>query len=134
VGLGWALTRGFDWFSLAEALNLKVDHPTIQVAIRVVQAMGLWLAIAVSLLVVMQGQWGVTPGKLCCRLRTLRTSLKPCGFAASLARELVMCVDASNFFCWTPGILSIALSNYRQRLGDLVADTIVVEAKSLNVR
>ena len=76
---------------------------------------------------VTQAKWEITPGKWLCRLRTVRTSLRPCGFARSLAREIVFFVDCGNFICWTPGILSIALTDHRQRLGDLVADTIVVE-------
>ncbi|MBC8115770.1 MAG: RDD family protein, partial [Candidatus Saccharimonas sp.] len=129
--LGWALTRGFDWLAWLEALNLKVDHPTIRVAARVASILALWLAIVVFSLLVVQARWGLTPGKWLCGLRTLRTTLKPCGFARSLVRETVMCVDACNFLCWTPGILSIAFTDCRQRLGDLVADTLVVEVRSL---
>ena len=40
-------------------------------------------------------------------------------------------VDSISLFCWTPGIVSIALTNRRQRLGDLVADTVVVETRSM---
>jgi len=129
--LGWLMTSSLDWHSLLEALNLQVDHPTITIAARVVSILATWcVAVAIALLAV-QGCWGLTPGKWCCGLRTLRTTLRPCGFARSLVREVVLFVDACNFLCWTPGILSIAFSDCRQRLGDLVADTIVVEARSL---
>lgn len=132
--LSWALTRGFDWFSLAEALNLHTDHPTIHAASRVIWILGVWLAFLISMLIVIQGRSGVTPGKWCCGLRTLRKTLRPCGFARSLAREFVMCVDTCNFLCWTPGILCIAFSDRRQRLGDLVADTIVIQSRSFASR
>jgi uncharacterized RDD family membrane protein YckC len=131
IGLGWAMTRGFDWSSLLEAINLRVDHPTVSIAARVAVILAAWLVVVVLSLLVVQAKWGITPGKWLCGLRVLRTSLRPCGFALSLVRELILSVDAGNFLCWTPGIVSIALTDRRQRLGDLVADTIVVDARSL---
>jgi uncharacterized RDD family membrane protein YckC len=131
-GVAWILMHDLDSLALFEALNLKIDHPTIQVVSEATVILGLWLAFAVVSLVIMQGCWGLTPGKWCCGLRTLRSTLRPSGIARSLARELVMWVDAGNFLCWTPGVLSIALTDYRQRLGDLVADTVVVESRSLS--
>ncbi len=131
AGLGWLMTLGFDWLTWLEAVNLKVAHPTVTVAARVAAILAVWLTILVISLLVAQGRWGFTPGKWLCGLRTLRTTLRPCGFARSLVREVVLGVDACNYLCWAPGILSIALTDFRQRLGDLVADTIVVEAASL---
>ena len=133
LGLGWAMLRGFDWLTLFEALNLRrVDHPTKDVAARVASILALWLVVVVLVLLIVQARWGVTPGKWCCGLRTLRTTLKPCGFARSLVREVVLSVDACNFLCWAPGIVCLAFTDYRQRLGDLVADTLVVEARLLS--
>jgi uncharacterized RDD family membrane protein YckC len=132
AGLGWLMMRGYNWLEFAEALNLGVYHPTIPVASRIATVLAVWLTINILAMLTTQGVWGVTPGKWLCRLKTVRTSLRPCGFARSLAREIVFFVDCCNFVCWTPGILSIALSDRRQRLGDFVADTIVVDANSLN--
>ncbi len=131
VGLGWLMTIGIDWQSFGEALNLHVDHPAIPVALCAVAAMAVWLIVFAFALLIVQAVWGLTPGKWLCRLRTVRTSLKPCGFARSLAREIVFFVDCGNFHCWTPGIVSIAFTDQRQRLGDLVADTIVIDSRSL---
>jgi uncharacterized RDD family membrane protein YckC len=85
----------------------------------------------ISLMLVIMQARGATPGKWLCGIRTLQTTLQPCGFARSLARELLLCVDNVNFVAWTPGILCIALTDCRQRIGDLVADTLVVEVRSL---
>ena len=131
VSLGWLMTFGLDRLSLAEALNLRVAHPTRLVALRVASILALWLVVLILSLLIAQARLGLTPGKWLCGLRTLRTTLRPCGFARSLVREVVLGVDAGNFLCWTPGILSIAFTDHRQRLGDLVADTLVVEARSL---
>ena len=131
VGLGWLMTRGFDWQAFAEAVNLHAGHPTINIASRVAKLLAVWLVVIVLGILIAQSIYGVTPGKWLCRLKTLRTTLRPCGFARSLVREIVFFVDCCNFLCWTPGIVSIAFTDRRQRLGDLVADTIVVETRSL---
>jgi uncharacterized RDD family membrane protein YckC len=131
-GVGYFLTRNFDWAAFAEALNLHVDHPTIPIASRIATVMAVWLVVIMFSLLISQAIWGVTPGKSLCRLKTVRTSLRPCGFAASLAREIVFFVDCCNFLCWTPGIVCIALTERRQRLGDLIADTIVVKSRSIH--
>lgn len=127
-GLGWLLTRGFDWQSWVEALNMNAMHWTIPFAQKIAVILGLWLVAMSFGMLIAQGNWGVTPGKWLCRLKTVRTSLRPCGFSRSLAREIVFFVDCCNFLCWTPGIVSIALTDRRQRLGDLVADTIVIRS------
>lgn len=130
VGLGWMLTQGLDWLTLAEAMQLRAAHPTMDHAIRVAWIIGAWIVAVQCLFLVTQGVWGVTPGKWCCGIRTMQTTLKPCGLARSLVREIVMCVDSCNLMCWTPAIVSIAMTDHRQRLGDLVADTIVVRTGS----
>ena len=131
VGLGWLMTQGLDWLTLAESLNLHVDHPTVRFALKVTCVLAIWLVAVVSAGLFAQAAWGITPGKWLCRLRTVRTSLRPIGFARSFAREIMFFVDCGHFLCWTPGIVSIACTGCRQRLGDLVADTIVIESRSL---
>jgi uncharacterized RDD family membrane protein YckC len=131
VALIWWLTRDMDWLTLIEALNLRVSHPTVDSAIRIISVLILWLVVCEGLIVVAQARWGVTLGKWCCGLRVLQTSLRPCGLARSLSRELILYVDACCFLCWTPGIASIALTDHRQRLGDIIGDTIVVRASTM---
>jgi uncharacterized RDD family membrane protein YckC len=126
VALAWWLTRDMDWLSLIEALNLKVSHPAVESATRIVCTLLLWLVVCEGLIVVAQARWGLTVGKWCCDLRVHQTSMRPCGLARSLVRELLLYVDACSFLCWTPGITSIALTDHRQRLGDIIGDTIVV--------
>jgi uncharacterized RDD family membrane protein YckC len=127
VGFIWM--RDFDWLSLAEAANLKLDHPTIHRATHVLIGLVILLTAEILLLLVIQGNWGVTPGKWLCRLRTVGTNLRPCGFARSLAREVMLILETCTLTFWLIPMLSIAFSSHRQRLGDLVADTIVVDAK-----
>ena len=81
------------------------------------------------MLVLMQARWGVTPGKWLFGLRTFGTSLRPCGIARSLLRELLMAVDAPLLLSPLPGITTMLVTGCRQRLGDLAADTLVVDAR-----
>jgi uncharacterized RDD family membrane protein YckC len=127
VALATWLTQELDWLSLAEALNLQLPHPTVSQAVRTVWTLVMWFVLCEMLLVLGQARWGLTIGKWCCGLRTLQTSLKPRGFTGSLVRELLFFVDVCGFLCWTPGIVSIALTDRRQRLGDIIADTVVVD-------
>ncbi|WP_029247160.1 RDD family protein [Schlesneria paludicola] len=128
IGFGWIVNPHFDWLTLAQALECQVSHPIVKAASELVIWVGIWMAFIAFAFVAIQGRWGVTPGKWCVGIRTLQSTLRPCGFSRSLAREIVMCVDTCNATWWVPGILSLALTSARQRLGDLVADTIVVEA------
>ena len=73
-----------------------------------------------------QGYWGVTLGKWICGIRTVRTTLRPCGFLRSLLREILIVVDTIFTWIWVPAVLSIAFTSCQQRLGDLAADTIVI--------
>ncbi len=79
--------------------------------------------------ILIQSRWGVTPGKWLLGLRTLRTTLRPCGVARSLLRELLMAVDAPLLLTPLPGITSMLSTECRQRLGDLAADTLVIQER-----
>lgn len=131
IGWGLILTRNFDWLSLAESVKRKIDHPVQQTAIQVVTILLIWLIVVIFLMVVIQGVWGVTLGKWLCCLRTLRTTLRPCGFARSLAREVMLVAETGHLLCWLPPMICIAFADYRQRFGDMASDTIVVESRSV---
>lgn len=132
LGLGWFLTRHWDWPTLIEALNLRIPHPAVSAAARTTNYLLAWLFAVVVAMIASQAFWGITPGKWLCGLRTVQTSLRPCGIARSVVREFVALIECGGFICWAPGIVSIALTERRQRLGDRIADTIVINAASLN--
>lgn len=73
-----------------------------------------------------EGRYGITPGKLVFGIRILTTTLRPAGFARSLARNTILWCDIPLLVTPLPAVVSMAFSEYRQRLGDRVADTIVV--------
>lgn len=67
---------------------------------------------------------GRTPGKRLLGLRVVRADGAPVGLADSLARNLLRAVELP--LAYAPAILAVALGPRRQRLGDLVAGTLVV--------
>lgn len=88
---------------------------------------GMWLA-GILVLSYTEGRYGVTPGKWLCGIRTMRTTLRPCGMLRSFARQLLVYADSVLLLTWIPGVLLIAFSKDWQRLGDLASDTVVILA------
>jgi uncharacterized RDD family membrane protein YckC len=70
---------------------------------------------------------GRTPGKRALGLRVVRADGAPVGPAESLVRNLLRALEVP--FGYAPGVIAIALSPRRQRLGDLVAGTLVVKER-----
>jgi uncharacterized RDD family membrane protein YckC len=73
---------------------------------------------------------GFTIGKLLCGVRVVRTNLEPMGLLRALARNILSLVESS-FFSGLVTLALIALTQNRQRLGDLVAGSVVVNAGGL---
>jgi uncharacterized RDD family membrane protein YckC len=70
---------------------------------------------------------GRTPGKRAMGIRVVGTDGAPVGLAESLARNLLRVVELP--LAYTPAILAVALGPRRQRLGDLVAGTLVIRER-----
>ena len=138
-----AIARGIDfvltvfpalfWLSVVmndDTIN-KLQQQTSQVGIQnplvlvLLSIIGMWFGITL-VLCYMEGFYGFTPGKWLMGIRTLRTTLRRCGMLRSFARELLVYVDGLFFLTWLPGVLLIALTPHWQRMGDLTADTIVI--------
>lgn len=73
---------------------------------------------------VLEGLFAATIGKLVVKIRVLGIDGEPCSFAASFKRNILRFID------WLPALyvlggLVVLASSRRQRLGDLVAETIV---------
>ena len=75
--------------------------------------------------VVLEGRFGQTPGKKLFAIAVVRENGEPCTYTAATIRTLLRFVD------WLPvgylvGFASILLTEHDQRLGDLLAGTVVV--------
>jgi uncharacterized RDD family membrane protein YckC len=80
--------------------------------------------------VIMGGQ---SPGKKLMKIRVIRTNGEPLDFATITLRNLLRVVDAFPFFHLVGGLVSI-VDKLSRRVGDIVADTIVVKEMEFNLR
>jgi uncharacterized RDD family membrane protein YckC len=74
---------------------------------------------------------GRTPGKRALGIRVVRADGGPVGLVESLARNVLRAVEVP--LGYAPGVLAIALGARRQRLGDLVAGTLVVRERRVDL-
>ncbi len=72
----------------------------------------------------LEGLLGWTVGKRICGIRVLRADFTPCGLSAGFLRNLMRIVDA--FFYYLAGVVCVAATRKWQRLGDMIAETVVV--------
>jgi uncharacterized RDD family membrane protein YckC len=75
--------------------------------------------------VVWEGLTGRTPGKSALRLRVLTTTGRPIHFTDAALRNILRAADALPN-AYVTGLVSMALTRRFQRLGDLVAGTMVI--------
>jgi len=71
-----------------------------------------------------EGIWGKTIGKKICGITVLKDDFTKCTISAGLLRNLLRIVDL--FFYYWVGVVSIVGTMKWQRLGDIVAGTVVV--------
>jgi uncharacterized RDD family membrane protein YckC len=96
---------------------------------------------AVALLVLASGwlwdvawetQWqGRTPGKRLLGLRVVRRDGRPAGLVESVLRNAARAVEVP--LLYAPGVLCIALTPRHERLGDMLAGTLVVRDRASNL-
>lgn len=99
-------------------------------------------AVGIFVLIVFLMQWGYfalfeafgngrTPGKRVAKIRVIHQSGRGINFVEALARNLVRFVDYFPGF-YAIGIIAIFLSKRSQRLGDMVAGTLVVRDRQVD--
>jgi uncharacterized RDD family membrane protein YckC len=93
------------------------------------------LSIGIVLVILFAAQWvyfvawegatGRSPGKIAAGLRVVTTSGRPIGFGGAALRNVLRAADALPIG-YAVGVVAMALSPRFQRLGDLVAGTMVI--------
>lgn len=79
-----------------------------------------------------EGIWGTTPGKRLFGLRVVRLDGKPAGAWEAWWRTVLRVFEANPLLLgYFPGALVVACSARKQRLGDMVAGTVVVRRETL---
>ena len=84
----------------------------------------LWFFIGIAYYVVMEVTNGGTIGKLALGLRVVKEDGSKLDWGASLIRNILRVVDG--FFFYLVGAIIVWTSKKKQRLGDMVAHTLVV--------
>ncbi len=115
VALAWALTAGgMDRLMAATGTGAQM-------------VLCAWGLLMFGVMCAMEGHNGLTPGKAAVGIRVLGDDLQPCGVGRALLRNFLFAVDG--MLMYVVGVMVIALSARQQRLGDMVAKTIVVRRK-----
>jgi uncharacterized RDD family membrane protein YckC len=76
--------------------------------------------------IVLEGVQGATLGKIAMKIRVVREDGSSCGLGPSIVRNILRIVDILPFL-YIVGMILIARSGKKQRLGDRVAKTVVVK-------
>jgi uncharacterized RDD family membrane protein YckC len=90
----------------------------------------LWLvaaAVSIAYFPYMEATQGATFGKKALGLRVVREDGSPIGWGEAIIRFLLRIVDG--FFFYLVGLICILVTDKQQRVGDLVAKTIVIKTK-----
>ena len=82
--------------------------------------------------IIFEGLKGATFGKMLCRICVVKEDGTPCDMASAIIRNLLRFVDG--FFGYLMGAIIIWNSDKKQRLGDIVAKTVVVKKEDINVK
>jgi uncharacterized RDD family membrane protein YckC len=75
----------------------------------------------------LEGYMGQTVGKKLLKIKVVQEDGKPCGFGPAFVRTILRIIDALPFL-YIIGMVLIARSEKKQRLGDRLAKTVVVKA------
>lgn len=71
---------------------------------------------------------GQTPGKMVVKIKVVKENGAPCDLVGALIRNIMRIIDQLPFL-YLLGLIIIATSDKNQRLGDMVANTLVVKAQ-----
>jgi uncharacterized RDD family membrane protein YckC len=114
------------WIGFGDVGRWVMGAPKWLLALLVVAAFALWS----GYFVLFEWWWaGQTPGKRWLRLRVIREDGRPVTFWEAAARNLVRILDMEPAPFYSVGLVSVFFSSRDQRLGDLVAGTVVVRER-----
>jgi len=114
------------WVGFSDLGRWVTSAPKWLLALLIVAIFLMWS----GYFVLFEWMWsGQTPGKRWLRLRVIREDGRPVTFWEAAARNLVRLLDMEPFPFYSIGLVSVFVSGRDQRLGDLVAGTVVVRER-----
>jgi uncharacterized RDD family membrane protein YckC len=112
--------------NLAGLYDRLKDGPKWVLALLILAVFIIWS----SYFAVFEWVWnGQTPGKRWLRLRVIREDGRPVTFWEAAARNLLRIFDMTPFPFYSVGLVCVFISNRDQRIGDMVAGTVVVRER-----
>lgn len=87
-----------------------------------------YIAIILAYFSLFEWKFGATLGKMVAGIRVVKVSGEPLDLFTSIIRNLMRFIDAFSFYL--VGAISIYCSSKRQRIGDILAKTVVVSKHS----
>ena len=90
-----------------------------------------WLTFYLFLISILEGEWGISLGKIIMGIRVTTKEGKRPGLVKALVRNLLLVVDS--LFGFVVAVSFIAYTKDFQRLGDLAAGTVVVKSKKADM-
>jgi uncharacterized RDD family membrane protein YckC len=116
----------FWWVGFSDLGRWVKGAPNWVLALLVVSVFVVWS----GYFVLFEWAWsGQTPGKRWLRLRVIREDGRPVTFWEAAARNLVRILDMEPFPFYSVGLISVFVTERDQRVGDLVAGTVVVRER-----
>lgn len=88
----------------------------------------LFFVIQFAYFLLLEGLFGATLGKIVTGLKVVAVDGSPVGWTAALIRNVLRFIDALPIF-YLVGLIVVAISEKKQRLGDLAGQTLVVRAR-----
>jgi uncharacterized RDD family membrane protein YckC len=73
---------------------------------------------------------GQTPGKRALNLRVLGENGTRLNMTQAMIRNLLRALDSMPLFSYVPGLISMAVTEHSQRIGDVLAGTVVIREES----
>ncbi len=114
------------WMGNAGLYSQLKEGPTWVLALLIVVVFLLWS----SYFALFEWVWnGQTPGKRWLRLRVIREDGRPVTFWEAAARNLLRIFDMTPFPFYSVGLVCVFISSRDQRIGDMVAGTVVVRER-----
>lgn len=127
MGVLWAMG---DVMALIEGqINSGAIQTLVIWALGLALGMLFYVIVAVVFFGTMEGLWGCSPGKWLFNIRVIRTTFQPIGFFRGMIRQFLLIIDG--MFNYFVAIVMASCLAKSQRLGDMCADSIVVEKASL---
>ena len=87
---------------------------------------GAWIVLFFLYFFLMEGYKGQTIGKMVTGIKVVKEDGEPCDLQASFIRNILRIIDGQ--FIYVVGAVIIAVTDKKQRLGDLAGKTVVVDA------